>query len=217
MYTPHLITAVGPEQYVRLAHASGFYEKYGFRYMHTPWFVQQKVDHATKPPFVKPIHHHVGALNHTFHFAASGEQSFLQTQYDRAKNGHPELQGRWQTITPCFRDELEVTELRRIGFMKLELIDWDNVNETNLATIVGHAHELLSEHVECYAVPNDQVSEHGVDIVSTKLGIELGSYGIRHNKIGDYQMSWIYATGLAEPRLSVVIDKEEEYELAQIS
>lgn len=208
MYSPYLTSAVGPEQYVRLAHASVFYTSVGFRYIDTPWFVQQKVDHATKPPFVKSIHHHVSALNHTFHFAASGEQSFLQKQYDYAKNGFPPLRGRWQTITPCFRDEAEISELRRLGFMKLELIEWENVNKDNLADIIGKAHEFFSQHIDCYVVNNDQIGEYGKDIVSSKLGIELGSYGVRENKIGDYQMAWIYATGLAEPRLSVAIQKE---------
>lgn len=170
--------------------------------------MQQKVDHATKPPYVKPLHHHVGALNHTFHFAASGEQSFLQMQYDCAKNGLPEMQGRWQTITPCFRDEPEINEFKRIGFMKLELIDWSIPTQNNLEQIIEAARRFFSQHIDCDVVKNDQVSEHGHDIVSRKRGIELGSYGIRENKIGDYRMSWIYATGLAEPRLSVAIERE---------
>ena len=45
----------------------------------------------------------------------------------------------------------------------------------------------------------------GYDIVSPQ-GIELGSYGIRsHPDIGD----WVYATGCAEPRLSIALKEFE--------
>lgn len=209
MYTPDLISAVGPEQYGRLAHASSIYERAGFRYTHAPWLVQQKVDHATKPSFAKPIHHHSTALNHTFHFAASGEQSFIQMQFDALKNGGPAMTGRWQTITPCFRDETAVNELRRIGFMKLELIDWQTPTLNNLNNIINVAYQYFSRHIECDVIPNDQTSETGHDIVSRKYQVELGSYGMRSNTVGGFPMAWTYATGLAEPRLSVAIAREK--------
>lgn len=209
-YSEKLSTAAGPIQYIRLGAATNHYEKFGFRYIDVPWLVQQKVDHATKPKHVKPIHHHVSALNHTFHFAASGEQSFIQMQYDNAKNGLPEMQGRYQTITPCYRDEAKIDDQRRIGFMKLELIDWTTPTIENLDSIIDAAWKYFSKHLAVRVIANEQTYEHGVDIVSDKLGIELGSYGIRHNKIGDYFMSWTYATGLAEPRLSYAIEKERD-------
>lgn len=210
MYSEHLTSAVGPEQYVRLAHATTFYEKFGFKYTDAPWFVQQKVDHATKPPFVKPIHHHVAALNHTFHFAASGEQSFLQMQYESMKNRYEYIKGCWQTITPCFRDEVKITDSKRLGFMKLELIEWDNPNVNKLNEITLAALRFFRQHIACRVIDNDQEDEQGRDIISDKLSIELGSYGIRHNVIGGIPMSWIYATGLAEPRLSWAIEQEKK-------
>jgi hypothetical protein len=205
-YSDALITAVGPVQYRRLADATDYYKEFGFEYIDAPWLVQQKVDHATKPPFVKPIHHHVSALNHTFHFAASGEQSFIQLQLDAHRNGH-KMEGRYQTITPCYRDEARIDAYRRIGFMKLELIDWSNTTETNLRQIVAASAGFFSRITEVKIIENDLTHEHGLDIVTKEHDIELGSYGIRESEVGGYIFRWVYATGLAEPRLSVAIMK----------
>lgn len=206
-YSEALTTAVGPLQYRRLATATDYYKKFGFRYIDVPWLVQQKVDHATKPPYVKPIHHHVSALNHTFHFAASGEQSFIQLQYEACKSGK-KIEGRYQTITPCYRDESRIDAFRRIGFMKLELIEWTNTAVENLVEIVDNAKNFLGEFIDVKVIDNDQTHEFGVDIVSNKHNIELGSYGIRESEVGDFPLKWIYATGLAEPRLTIAMLKE---------
>jgi len=206
-YSEALTTAVGPVQYRRLADAADYYSHQGFRYTDVPWLVQQKVDHATKPPYVKPIHHHVSALNHTFHFAASGEQSFIQMQYEARKAGR-KIEGRYQTITPCYRDEARIDVFRRIGFMKLELIDWSETTEDNLREIVKRAAGFFREFLDIKIIDNDQTHEFGQDIVSEKYNIELGSYGIRESEVGDFPLKWIYATGLAEPRLTIAMLKE---------
>lgn len=209
MFSHALTTAVGPTEYQRLALAARYYEHHQFKYTHAPWLVQQKVDHATKPPHVKPIHHHASALNHTFHFAASGEQSFLQMQYDSMRYFDKAIMGRWQTITPCFRDEAELSPLRRLGFMKLELIDFTTPTKENMEAIARLAHQFFLSHISCRIEENDQKNEFGLDIVSDKHGIELGSYGVRKGVVGGFEMAWVYATGLAEPRLAVAIEREK--------
>jgi hypothetical protein len=206
-YGSQLTSAVGPEQYRRLADAADFYKQYGFRYIDTPWLTQQKVNHVTKPRWARPIHHHVGALNHTFHIVASGEQSFLQLQYEELKQGG-KIIGRWQTITPCYRDEQEINDLHRIGFMKLELIDWDDPTEKNLHSMIDQAFKCFKQYLTCCVVENDLIEEHGFDIVSECGRIELGSYGIRKGNIGGFDLRWIYGTGLAEPRLTLAIKDE---------
>jgi hypothetical protein len=206
-YGSQLTTAVGPEQYRRLADAADFYKLHGFRYTDAPWLTQQKVNHVTKPRWARPIHHHVSALNHTFHLVASGEQSFLQMQYEELRQGG-RITGRWQTITPCYRDERQINELHRIGFMKLELIDWDNPTIENLNEIVRCAYDYFLEEIDCRLLPNDLTHENGIDIVSECKGIELGSYGIRKGNCGGFDLQWIYGTGLAEPRLTSAIEIE---------
>jgi hypothetical protein len=47
----------------------------------------------------------------------------------------------------------------------------------------------------------DSRSDESYDIECN--GVELGSYGVRHFE----NIDWIYGTGLAEPRLSTVMNK----------
>jgi hypothetical protein len=226
-----LTSEIGVVQYRRLADAVEFYEKRGYRYMHTPFLVQQKVCNSTKPRQFRPIHHHIDALNHTFHIVASGEQSFLQLQYERHKFGKPLMTGKYQTITPCYRDERSIDDIHRIGFMKLELIDWgmnlkDEVivqfkGESPVGTVVATplgtdavasmaqtALEFFSQHIICEVFPNELVDEQGVDI-ATMSGLELGSYGVRKRTIRGFEFNWVYGTGLAEPRLSYAMEHEK--------
>lgn len=203
-YANQLTSSVGPAEYLRLAESVKYYERHGFRYIDTPWLVQQKVNYTTKPRWAAPMHHYVKALDHTFHFVASGEQSFLQLQYEAMKSGG-KLQGKYQTITPCYRDEDRIDSLRRIGFMKLELIDFSEITDLNLQYIVSVAMGNLGGYLPVMAMTNDQHTEHGIDIVDVRNHIELGSYGIREATIGGKTFQWIYGTGLAEPRLREVL------------
>jgi hypothetical protein len=178
-----LTTAVGVTQYRRLCDAVDYYTKLGYQYIDTPWLVQQKVCNSTKPRQFRPIHHHIDALNHTFHIVASGEQSFLQLQYERYKFGQPLMTGKYQTITPCYRDEQTIDEQHRIGFMKLELIRWDNnLVETSVNYMALEALELFRKSLPQATIrPNELESEFGLDVLSP-TGIELGSYGLRKRK-----------------------------------
>jgi hypothetical protein len=202
-----LTSRVGPEEYRRLIAGVDYYSQFGFRYIDVPWLVQQKVCNSTKPRSSRPIHHHVDALNHTFHIVASAEQSFLQMQYERAKFNQEPMTGRWMTITPCYRDETVLDEQHRIGFVKLELIDWNYTNEENLQNILEISYDFFSQYLPVQTIFNDQTTESGRDIQSVSGHIELGSYGIREAEIRNMHARWIYATGCAEPRLSYAIQK----------
>lgn len=176
-----------------LIHRSiGFYKENGFVRIEAPWTVSQAVSAITKPKFSTDY-----VLNHNGKsLVGSGEQSFL---YLYLKNHLPK--GRFQTVTPCFRDET-FDALHSKYFIKNELIDTQDVSLSNLMDIVGVCRDFFTDVLGKDNVGVTQTNE-GFDIVCRTGGreIELGSYGIRHCDF----LSWIYATGCAEPRLSDVV------------
>ena len=82
-------------------------------------------------------------------------------------------------------------------FIKNELIDTGDVSEKNLKNII----EVCLDFFQKYLPESEAVqTEFGWDI--EWKGYELGSYGIRSCEFLD----WIYATGVAEPRFSSLIN-----------
>lgn len=163
-----------------------YYDKKGFVNIETPWLVSQDVIQITKPADTGKDY----KVNHQKALVASGEQSFL---YLISKGQLPD--GKWQTTTPCFRDE--VSFIHRKFFIKNELI-WLNPVESGGAfiEIIDSAFGFFQEYIK--DVELIQTSS-GNDIVYK--GIELGSYGIR-----EYMgTTWVYGTGCAEPRLSMAL------------
>lgn len=186
---------MSPVSWENLLEAKHYYSDQGYKYVEVPWFVPLETSAITCPPDRTPF-----ALGKHGYLVASGEQSFLQMIRDEKLPP-----GKYQCITPCFRDEPKIDELHQYGFMKLELIDTREgcVWSAQLDWMVNEALEYFrSNGVMC----NLDRYQDGQDIVGwrkdTKQWIELGSYGIRnHPLVG----TWIYGTGCAEPRLSQVI------------
>ena len=172
--------------YKIISESIDFYEKKGFTRIESPWTVSKYVDDITRPIDAIPLE-----LKHNDKcLVGSGEQSFL---YLYLKEYLPK--GQFQTTTPCFRsDNFDLTHTKY--FIKNELIKTDIVNVPELSKILDNATEFFLNYL-----PN-------VDIIDTPIGfdiefngVELGSYGIRHND----GLSWIYGTACAEPRLSKII------------
>jgi len=196
-----------------------YYEKAGFQRIETPWAITKAISDITKPK---------GAGDFTIAeknkvLVASAEQGFL---YLYNKGFLPK--GRWQSISPCFRDE-SFDLLHTKYFMKNELIITDNVCNEQLGFVVKCARDFFRKY--CLGLPIlhpvsvgyvddvlivDTVNGKDVvvsdeDIMSetykyqsydlTFRGIELGSYGIRDCGI----MKYIYGTGVALPRLTRAI------------
>ncbi len=104
--------------------------------------------------------------------------------------------GRWAAVTPCFRPERLVDPLRRLCFMKLELLVWGS-------GILESPEGIAEEAASCMTAFGD----HAPDLVRTPegldlqiAGIEVGSYGRRTAPCGT---SYLYGTGLAEPRFTL--------------
>jgi len=109
--------------------------------------------------------------------------------------------GKYQTTTPCFRDEKEYNELTRVAFFKTELI-WYKPEDTRAAfeMVLNNALACFFEISDVETFEAVETAE-GYDIYCD--GVELGSYGVREMK--EYGHVWVYGTGLAEPRFSILM------------
>jgi hypothetical protein len=168
----------------KLASAISFYKQKGYEYIEVPWTVSEDTMMITAPSHAGIIMSDLGCL------VGSAEQSFLQMIKD--KKLPP---GKYVTCTPCFRSD-ENDFFHRQYFIKVELIRTDIVSVESLKEMMDMCLEFYNVYVKSHLEPTDI----GYDIVSEQR-IELGSYGIReHADTG----SWVYGTGCAEPRLSIV-------------
>lgn len=165
-----------------------YYETIGFKRIESPWTVSESISNLTKPQ---------GRINFQFKhndkcLVASGEQSFLALFN---KGFLPN--GKYQTITPCFRDD-DFSVIHTKYFLKNELIITDVVDEITLYNLVHDCKHFFRKYL--YNAIDTIETDIGYDL--EYKGVEIGSYGIRD--LG--WIKYIYATGLAEPRFSRLID-----------
>lgn len=199
-----------------------FYQEAGFERVESPWTVTQATLDITKPPGVSSFS--IKEKNKSL--VASGEQSFL---YLYTKGFLPA--GKFQTVTPCFRDD-SFDSLHTKYFVKNELIVTDDVSLEQLRFVVLKAREFFRKYcltkrendsyvllstvrddVHIVDTSNGKMEiVENVDTSSTFLypqydlmyrDVELGSYGIRRCDF----LTWIYGTGVAEPRLTRTLKK----------
>ncbi len=174
--------------YKLIAKAIDAYERQGYVYIDTPWFVRPEIIEATLPidrsgftlghPTLMP-----GSL------VGSAEQGFLQMMVDnQIKPGY------YCSAGPCFRDEPIVDELHLYNFFKLELIVIASLNVIlPSARRIAHDAQQAIEDV-CGVGCKLITTEDGFDFEIN--GIEVGSYGTRQY----LNYHWVYGTGLALPR-----------------
>ena len=188
--------------YLHIADAERFYSKFGFQRISVPWAVPRSTMEITSPPDATlfPLSEEEGCL------VASGEQSFLHMML---RDDLP--RGKWMCITPCFRDNGR-DELHQPYFLKLELFNTSDVSSDSLQETIYSCRRFFERYtaVDVVAVEPEynigiDVPDSTYDIVTAEHRIELGSYGIRHHPEAG---PWIFATGVAEPRLSIAIEKE---------
>lgn len=171
------------------------------------WFETKKVPALVDPDVMShtcPVGVHdsrlYGAGDDTV--VASAEQSFLQLE----KEGKLKP-GRWMALTPCYRDEPILDETHLPVFLKLELIKLSDernfYTRTDALWIAGKMQKFLREF---YALPTEVIeTEDGFDVMYEDL--ELGSYGVRKTMTGK---SYVYGTGLAEPRTSIALERFQQ-------
>lgn len=187
-------------KYYRFDDAQNFYEGCGYNDIDVPWDVSQTSIEATIPPGCVPV----PFLNSKL-LVGSAEQSFVELMLLPQSLGKL-TPGKYQAVTPCFRDDPE-DEIHHKYFMKLELIDY--YRNSNVAHVVHHNRldRILNDakgFFQKYLKVETLRTDNGIDIIQSKTGIELGSYGYRSFQGHE----WVYGTGLAEPRLSYALTKE---------
>ena len=100
-------------------------------------------------------------------------------------------------------------------FLKTELIVFDTYENIQLSfkevlfLCKGFFEKYLPVSIINTTNETNQCSlniDESFDIVDTKNSIELGSYGIRSATINDKKVWWMYATGVAVPRLTYAIN-----------
>ena len=172
--------------YARLGRSIEVYKQRGYVHIEVPWTVAEAVSNITKPAGANDFK----IANKSKVLVASAEQGFL---YLALKGFLPP--GKFQAITPCFRDEpFDVSHTKY--FMKNELIITDEPSEDMVKSIVVDAMEYFrTEHPA--GEFNLVTTEAGYDIELN--GIEIGSYGLRKTSF----LTWVYGTGLAEPRFTI--------------
>ncbi len=175
--------------YRLLIDSISYYESKGFKYKNVDWIVNKNITGITKPIDRKDFFIDDKCL------VASAEQSFLHEILNNNLS-----KGKYCALSPCFRDEEKIDELHRNYFMKVELIQTDITTQQELLNIIHICLHFYNSYMKCEIIE----TEDGYDIVDSKNRIELGSYGIRKTIAGKY----IYATGLAEPRFSIVLNKQ---------
>lgn len=181
--------------YELLARSVPYYEEKGFTPIDAPWWVPTEILQITKPPDLPEGEF---SISDEKALVASGEQSFL---YMMVKGRLPP--GKYQTITPCFRNERNGVFHKKY-FMKNELINTEDTSEKALDEMVI----LASEFFKLFGEVTTSYEKHHGSLTGRDLflnEIEVGSYGIRQHEY----LKWVYGTGVAEPRLSRAMNSDK--------
>lgn len=191
--------AITPAGWRRLSEAIDFYVGRGYTYIEVPWIVSPNATGATIP---EGEGRKATSLADGRDLVGSAEQGFVQMMMDGKLPA-----GKYVTLTPCFRDEPEITALHRPHFMKVELIviPADDVEPTQLDehTIAQDAEDFF---VHCGLAVWQNETQQGIDLMCYRIfpQMELGSYGIRTHG----SLRWVYGTGCAEPRTSQLLRRQ---------
>lgn len=185
--------------YRYIADAIEYYQKCDYNYVEVPWYVTEDVMNVTKP-FNKSSDDDYYIPKNNKYLVASAEQSFIYHIFKGIM-----LPGYYVGASPCFRFE-KISDTHRKCFMKVELIYISENMEENLnphmdKMVYDAKHffeKIIGNYTDILEVPQEN-SIVNYDIMYK--GYELGSYGIRKHK---NLFQWVYGTGCAEPRLSIV-------------
>ena len=184
--------------YGLISKAIDYYDSQGFLRIETPWLVSKDIADLTKPLNSSTYIVQKDIEKKQKAFVASGEQSFLYL----INKGHMPSSGRYQTVTPCLRDDSwDTTHMK--NFVKLELIEYNTESSLNdvarVKRMVDQALGFFSKHVDRSLLRVvDCTTKNSVSYDINFNNIEIGSYGYR----SCMYCNWIYGTGIAEPRFS---------------
>ena len=185
--------------YARIGEAVKYYTAQNYKLIEVPWLVDETAVRLTAPQGRMLYEVRMSPSLTPRYLPASGEQSFIDM---RLRGNLPD--GKYVCVTPCFRDEPVYDELHRETFLKVELIEMFSVYQPlyvdyYVAVTSRLAQDFMkSQGIQATANLIFDSSEQHASCDLMYKGIELGSYGVR-----SYEgHTWVYGTGLAEPRFS---------------
>lgn len=184
--------------YKLLTKAVKYFRKQGFIQIEVPWRVSAEAVNAT-------FDSNLSFKSDERFLIGSAEQGFLELiLQNKLKNNI------LMSVSPCFRNDIE-DELHQQEFMKLELIYLCRFNITNTdieyIAFRNFVIEFITKKLKIQRerIQIVQTFENSIYLEDILIdGIEYGSYGIR--KFKDY--NYIYGTGIALPRASIILEKE---------
>lgn len=175
--------------------AVAYYRGLGFKYVEAPWIVSPDSIGVTLPVGRRHFTCNDGGL------VGSAEQGFIELMRNGLLSEPDRADGLYVAAGPCFRDD-DVDLLHQKTFFKVELI-----RILGLPTGQHEAQYLVKNMAKMAVEFFEDVLGEEVVIVETAEGldielndVEIGSYGYREA----FGKSWVYGTGLAEPRFSMV-------------
>ena len=183
--------------YRNIADALEFYQGCGYTYVEVPWYVTREIMDITRPKYVPEDMDYYIPKNDKC-LVASAEQSFLYLIVKGILQP-----GKYVGVTPCYRFE-PINQLHRKVFMKVELIEFGGVNDIvrkNMDDMVFDAMSFFADKLNGTITKVEKTPENSLVGLDLEYSMEeLGSYGIRQHR----NMMWVYGTGCAEPRLSII-------------
>jgi hypothetical protein len=199
-----------PIDWSTLSAALEWYTSEGFEYVEVPWAVPTNVVAITLPATRAPYGVIEDGRNFQNALVGSAEQSFLHVTLRGILGLGTESTPRsYVAISPCFRDDA-IDQVHQKQFMKVELFEPYHLEASEaflndrLRRVIRKARDFFLKYIP---VENLEVvsTREGWDIMGN--GVELGSYGIRVCQLPGTTLdvfTWVYGTGVAEPRLSQV-------------
>ena len=182
---------VAPIDYALIGKAVQYYVDHGYTYVEVPWAVSTSMSEKTLPEGKFAMR-----VSHPDILSADLLGSAEQGLIDLVDRGKLDPNRNYVAVSPCFRAEAAVEAgVSQFTFMKVELFSlW-----SHFGTHQWHAWAFFRDNgLRC---SRDVVSPDQEDLVSP-CGVEMGSYGFRQN--------WSYGTGLALPRFSTVLARQEK-------
>lgn len=175
----------------KIVHAAlDYYSVKGYVFTDCPIVVPHYYNNITKPVDIPNTNHDIDNS-----YIGSAEQSFLKI-YEKGK-----FKGKHLGLAPCFRNEKVLDDTHFLMFLKCELFSEDR---NNMKVFISDACDFYDRYCSCGVIETSQ----GYDIIDTVTKIELGSYGITKGVLNGVELEYSYGTGLAEPRLSYILQHD---------
>lgn len=167
-----------------------YYTGLNYEYIDVPWLCQKETSEITRPSEALPLY----IDNLKKELVGSGEQSFLEIRHTLP------IGSKFVCTTPCFRDEMILSDAKRQYFLKVELIKILRSEEEGYSEILQDAINFFNSFKMTCGKCRIVKTNIGHDIF---LGnYEIGSYGVRKHE----NFIWAYGTGIAEPRFSIALN-----------